>query len=95
MWDREKAIQELVDNDIDTIVKSYNEMNDMYKAYTKGSNSFSHILKALMIPYKNRPTQRYLVKHPYGGYHVRTSHQGNWVVVNERRKNHNDFDSTY
>lgn len=28
MWDREKAIQELVDNDIDTIIKSYNEMSD-------------------------------------------------------------------
>ena len=37
---------------------SYGEMNDMYKAYTKGSNSFSHILKALQIPYKNRPTRR-------------------------------------
>ena len=28
MWDREKAIQELVDDDIDTIIKSYNEMDD-------------------------------------------------------------------
>jgi len=29
MWDREKAIQELVDNDIDSIIKDYNEMNDL------------------------------------------------------------------
>ena len=29
MWDREKAIQDLVDNDIDTIIRDYNEMNDL------------------------------------------------------------------
>ena len=29
MWDREKAIDELVDNDIDCILKDYNEMNDL------------------------------------------------------------------
>ena len=28
MWNREKAIQELVDNDIDSIIRDYNEMND-------------------------------------------------------------------
>ncbi len=61
-------------------VVSYSEMNDMYKAYTKGSNSFSHILKALRIPYKNRPTKRYLVKHHLGGYMVRTATPQNWVV---------------
>jgi hypothetical protein len=61
-------------------VVSYSEMNDMYKAYTKGSNSFSHILKALRIPYKNRPTKRYLVKHHLGGYMVRTATPHNWVV---------------
>ena len=62
---------------------SYTEMNDMYKAYTGGSNSFSHILKALMIPYKNRESRRYLVKHPYGGYHVRLATPQDWVVVND------------
>ncbi len=61
-------------------VVSYSEMNDMYKAYTKGSNSFSHILKALRIPYKNRPTRRYLVRHHLGGYMVRTATPQNWVV---------------
>ena len=29
MFDREKAIQDLVDNDIDTIIRDYNEMNDL------------------------------------------------------------------
>ena len=29
MFDREKAIDELVDNDIDSIIKDYNEMNDL------------------------------------------------------------------
>ena len=62
---------------------SYTEMNDMYKAYTKGSNSFSHILKALTIPYKNRPTRRYLIKHHTGGYFVGTATERNWVVVND------------
>jgi hypothetical protein len=28
MWNREKAIQDLVDNDIDTIIRDYNEMDD-------------------------------------------------------------------
>ena len=28
MFDREKAIQDLVDNDIDTIIRDYNEMDD-------------------------------------------------------------------
>ena len=64
---------------------SYTEMNDMYKAYTGGSNSFSHILKALMIPYKNRESRRYLVKHPYGGYHIRVATIDNWVVTLQRK----------
>ena len=28
MWNREKAIQELVDNDINSIITDYNEMGD-------------------------------------------------------------------
>jgi hypothetical protein len=64
-------------------VVSFTEMNDMYKAYTKGSNSFSHILKALQIPYKNRPTQRYLAKTIDGKYRVRIAGIHNWVVVND------------
>lgn len=71
-------------------VVSYTEMNDMYRAYTKGSNSFSHILKALQIPYKNRPTQRYLVKHHTGGYFVATATPRNWVVVNDDYRTFNE-----
>jgi hypothetical protein len=62
---------------------TFTEMNDMYKAYTNGSNSFSHILKALLIPYKNRPTQRYLAKTIDGKYRVRIAGIHNWVVVND------------
>jgi len=62
---------------------SFTEMNDMYKAYTKGSNSFSHILKALRIPYKNRPTQRYLTKNIDGKYIIKIANPYNWVVVDE------------
>ena len=45
MWDREKAIQELVDNDIDTITKSYNEMNDC--------STMAFILEAGFKGYRN------------------------------------------
>lgn len=62
---------------------SYGEMNDIYKAYTKGSNSFSHILKALRIPYKNRPTRRYLKKMANGAYAIGIANPSNWVVVND------------
>ena len=46
-----------------------------------GSNSFSHILKSLTIPYKNRPTRRYLSKMSNGNYEVRLANPSNWVVV--------------
>jgi hypothetical protein len=59
---------------------SYGEMNDMYKAYTKGSNSFSHILKALQIPYKNRPTRRYIRQIARGTYVVDYATKYNWVI---------------
>lgn len=62
---------------------NFTEMNDMYKAYTKGSNSFSHILKALRIPYKNRPTRRYLKKMANGAYAIGIANPSNWVVVND------------
>lgn len=62
---------------------SFTEMDDMYRAYTKGSNSFSHILKALRIPYKNRPTRRYLKKMLNGAYTIGIANPSNWVVVND------------
>ena len=57
---------------------SYKEMNTFYRNRF-GSNSFSHILKALIIPYKNRPTRRYLVK--VGNvYQVRIANESNWII---------------
>ncbi len=61
-------------------VVNFTEMNDIYKAYTKGSNSFSHILKALQIPYKNRPTRRYLKQIARGTYVIDYANQYNWVI---------------
>lgn len=61
-------------------VVSYSQMNDAYKSYTNGSNSFSHILKALEIPYKNRKTRRYIKQIARGAYKVEYATQYNWVV---------------
>ena len=63
---------------------TYGELHNYYKLIT-GSNSFSHVLKSLRIPYKNRPTQRYLAKEgkPYSDakYIVKLANPSNWVVV--------------
>ena len=63
---------------------TYGELHKYYKSIT-GSNSFSHVLKSLRIPYKNRPTQRYLAKEgkPYSDakYVVKLANPSNWVVV--------------
>ena len=58
---------------------SYKMLNDFYRQYTNGSNSLSHILKALMIPYKNRPTRRFLRQIARGTYAVDYATQYNWV----------------
>jgi hypothetical protein len=71
-------------------VVTFAEMNDMYKAYTKGSNSLSHIIKALMIPYKNRPTRRYLYKVKHGVYSVKIANPSNWVESNYDYKTFNE-----
>ena len=59
---------------------THTEMHNFYKR-TFGSNSFSHILKSLIVPYKNRPTRRYLSKMANGNYEVRLANPSNWVVV--------------
>ena len=59
---------------------THTEMHDFYKR-TFGSNSFSHILKSLIVPYKNRPTRRYLSKMANGNYEVKVAQLHNWVVV--------------
>jgi hypothetical protein len=65
---------------------SYGELHDYYKRIT-GSNSFSHVLESLRTPYKNRPTQRYLVKegkrYSDAKYIVKLANPSNWVVVDE------------
>jgi hypothetical protein len=63
---------------------THKELERYYKQIT-GSNSFSHILQNLTIPYKNRKTQRYLAKEgkPYSDakYVVKVANPSNWVVV--------------
>jgi len=57
---------------------TYTEMQNFYRKEF-GSNSFSHILKSLIIPYKNRATRRYLVKMGNGNYEVRVAQPSFWV----------------
>lgn len=57
---------------------TYTEMQNYYKSKF-GSNSFSHILISLVVPYKNRPTRRYLYKTASGKYVVRVAGLHNWV----------------
>lgn len=62
---------------------TYMEMQSYYRSIT-GSNSFSHILQNLRIPYKNRKTQRYLAKegkdYSTAKYVVKLANPSNWVV---------------
>lgn len=61
---------------------SYNDLHAYYKIHS-GSNSFSHILANLRIPYKNRKTQRYLVKegkrYSDAKYVIKVANPSNWV----------------
>jgi hypothetical protein len=72
---------------------TYGELHDYYKLITN-SNSFSHVLRALQIPYKNRPTQRYLAKEgkPYSDakYIVKLANPSNWVVVDSGYRTFNE-----
>lgn len=61
---------------------TYKEMNEYYRKIT-GSNSFSHHLYNLIIPYKNRPTRRYLVKNGNGLYEVKVANLHNWVTIED------------
>lgn len=76
--------QALLDYVDDKGAVSYGELHDYYKSIT-GSNSFSHILESLRIPYKNRPTQRYLAKegkrYSDAKYIVKVANPSNWVEV--------------
>lgn len=57
---------------------SHTQIHNFYKI-TFGSNSFSHILRSLIIPYKNRPTRRYLYKTLNGRYVVKQAQLYNWI----------------
>ena len=63
----------------------YSELQAYYKIITGGSNSFSHILQNLVIPYKNRETRRYLAKegkrYSDAKYVIKVANPSNWVVV--------------
>jgi len=76
-----QAILDYVDR---KVAVSHGDLERYYKSIT-GSNSFSHILQNLTIPYKNRKTQRYLAKEgkPYSEakYVVKVANPSNWVVV--------------
>jgi hypothetical protein len=63
---------------------SHGDLERYYKSIT-GSNSFSHILANLRIPYKNRKTQRYIAKegkrYSDALYVIKVANPSNWVVV--------------
>lgn len=73
-----QAILDMVERQGDA---THTEMHNYYKKVFN-SNSFSCMLRSLIIPYKNRPTRRYLVKMANGKYEVRTAGLHNWVVAN-------------
>jgi hypothetical protein len=64
---------------------SHKELETYYKQIT-GSNSFSHVLKSLRTPYKNRKTRRYVAKegkrYSDAKYVIKVANPSNWVVVN-------------
>jgi hypothetical protein len=63
---------------------SHGELELYYKSIT-GSNSFSHILANLRIPYKNRKTQRYVAKegkrYSDAKYVIKVANPSNWVEI--------------
>jgi hypothetical protein len=62
---------------------THKELHEYYKSLN-GSNTFSWCLRNLRIPYKNRKTQRYLVKEGKKGsdakYVVKMANSSNWIV---------------
>ncbi len=68
---------------------SHKQMHEYYKSLN-GSNTFSWCLRNLRIPYKNRKTQRYLIKNDIGKYEVRIANPSNWVVKDYDYKTFNE-----
>jgi len=67
---------------------SHGDLETYYKIITGGSNSFSHILANLRIPYKNRKTQRYIAKegkrYSEAKYVIKVANPSNWVIADCR-----------
>jgi hypothetical protein len=66
---------------------THGQLEDYYRFITNGSNSFSHCLINLKVPYRNRKTQRYLAKEgrarSTAKWVVKVANPSNWVVVND------------
>lgn len=79
-----QAMLDYVDN---AGAATFTEMNEFYQFITGGSNSFTHILQSLKVPYKNRKTQRYLAKEGKRGSNakwvVKIANPYNWVIVDD------------
>ena len=63
---------------------SHKQLQDYYKSLN-GSNTFAYCLKNLIIPYKNRKTQRYIAKegkrYSDAKYVIKIANPSNWVEV--------------
>ena len=79
-----QAILDYVDR---RVAVTHGQLEDYYRFITNGSNSFSHCLINLKVPYKNRKTQRYLAKEgrarSTAKWVVKVANPSNWVVVND------------
>ena len=80
-------VQAMLDYVDRRVAVTHGQLEDYYRFITNGSNSFSHCLINLKVPYKNRKTQRYLAKEgrarSNAKWIVKVANPSNWVVVND------------
>ena len=80
-------VQAMLDYVDRRVAVTHGQLEDYYRFITNGSNSFSHCLINLKVPYKNRKTQRYLAKEgrarSTAKWVVKIANPSNWVVVND------------
>ena len=80
-------VQAMLDYVDRRVAVTHGQLEDYYRFITNGSNSFSHCLINLKVPYKNRKTQRYLAKEgrarSTAKWVVKVANPSNWVVVND------------
>jgi hypothetical protein len=74
----EGTAQSILDYVEENVSATHKEIQEYYKSLN-GSNTFAYCLRNLIIPYKNRITQRYLAKTTNGKYVVRIANIHNWV----------------